>query len=108
MDKDKKKNIIRFQRYLDYAPKISVPVTLRSLRKPLTAGIKKKLEENADRLAAPSHPARCTSAKYVDRNGEPLLYYFGRRLVRPEDKKVSPCPLALPVRVKVVCMPFRV
>lgn len=89
MNKDDKKNLSRIQDYLHYAPKIVVPVTLRKLRKPLSAEEKNKLEDDAERLAAPSHPARCTSAKYVDRNGDPLLYYFGRRLVRPGDEKVS-------------------
>ena len=89
MDKDDKRNVVRFQNYLDYAPKIVVPVTLRGLQKPLRAKDKKDLEAKTEKLADASHPARCTSAQYVDRNGEPLLYYFGRRLVRAGDKKVS-------------------
>lgn len=89
MDRDDERSIIRFQRYLEYAPTVVLPLTLRSLRKPLTSKSRKSLEANTEKLLAPSHPARCTSAKYVDRNGEPLLYYFGRRLVRPDDRKVG-------------------
>jgi hypothetical protein len=47
------------------------------------------MEADSERLLSPSHPARCTSAQYVDRNGKPLLFYFGRRLVRPGDRKVG-------------------
>ncbi len=89
MDRDDKKNASRFKNYLDYAPKIVLPLTLRGLRKPLTKDGRDKLEEKTDKLLSPSQPAHCTSAQYVDRNGEPLLFYFGRRLVHPGDKKVS-------------------
>lgn len=89
MSKDDKWNARRFKDYLEYAPKIVLPLTLRSLRKPLTKNDKFELEQKTEKLLAPSRPARCTSAQYLDRNGEPLLYYFGRRLVRPDDKTVS-------------------
>lgn len=88
MDKDDKRSVVRYERYLTYAPKIVLPLTLRSLRRPLTARTKMEMEANMERLLAPSHPARCTSAQYVDRNGEPVLYYFGRRLVGPQYKPV--------------------
>jgi hypothetical protein len=90
LEKDDKFNAVRFQRYLDYAPKIVLPVTLRSMKKPLTPGRMKKLEEVTNKLLDPSQPARCTSAQYLDRNGNPILFYFGRRLVREgeDDKKV--------------------
>ena len=89
MDRDDMKNARRFKNYLKYAPKIVLPLTLRGLRKPLTKDGRDKLEEKMDKLLSPSQPARCTSTQYVDRNGEPLLYYFGRRLVHPGDKQVS-------------------
>jgi hypothetical protein len=89
MDQDDQMSIKRFQKYLAYAPKIVLPVTLRKLRRPLTQLNLSKLEADTARMLEPSHPARCTSAQYVDRNGVPLLYYFGRRLVRSGDKKAS-------------------
>jgi hypothetical protein len=87
MDKDEKRNIERFKNYVDYAPKIILPVSLRMLQseKPNS----KTLVERTRTLLQPSQPVRCTSAQYCDRNGVPLLYYFGRRLVREDDKKVS-------------------
>jgi hypothetical protein len=88
LNKDDKLNIIRFQHYLDYAPKIVLPVTLRMMEKPLTPAGMKKLEEATDKLQDQSQPARCTSAQYLDRNGNPILFYFGRRLVRPDGEKV--------------------
>jgi hypothetical protein len=89
MDKDDRRSAVRYERYLTYAPKIVLPTTLRALRKPLTAKSKMDMEASMERLLAPSQPARCTSAQYVDRNGDPVLYYFGRRLVGPQDKAVG-------------------
>lgn len=89
LSKDDKLNIIRFQHYLDHAPKIVLPVTLAMMQKPLTPAGWTKLEEITDQLLDSSQPARCTSAQYLDRNGNPLLFYFGRRLVRDDDKKVG-------------------
>jgi hypothetical protein len=107
MDRDDKRSVVRFQRYLDYAPKIVLPVTLRQLRKPLKMADHAAMKINMERLVAPSHPARCTSAQYVDRNGDPVLYYFGRRLVRPGELKVSPvhyfCSSFLPV-ITLYCL----
>ena len=97
MSKDDKKSIVRFQRFLHYAPKIILPLTLASLHKPLTMKKKAEMDESTEKLLSTSHPARCTSAQYLDRNGNPLLYYFGRRLVRAEDKKVS-LPIVPPLR----------
>ena len=105
MDKDERRNAIRFKNYLDYSPRIVLPLTLCSLRKPLTKAAKNELEEKTEKLLAPSRPARCTSTQYLDRNGDLLLYYFRRHLIRLEDKKVSFCPLLL--RVQLTCMPVR-
>ena len=82
-------NEVRFKRYLDDAPKITLPVTLRMLEKPLSKVGLEKLDKVTDALLAPSQPARCTSAQYLDRNGKPLLFYFGRRLVPKVAKKVG-------------------
>ena len=88
MTKDDKLTIVRLQRYLDYAPKIVLPVTRRLMNKKLTDLGKQKMEEEAKMLLDPSHPARCTSAQYLDRYGNPILFYFGRRLVHKDEKKV--------------------
>jgi hypothetical protein len=86
---DERKNAVRYERYLAYAPKIVLPVSIRNLSKPLTKSSREAMEINSERLLSRSHPARCTSAQYVDRNGNPLLFYFGRRLVRTGDRKVG-------------------
>ena len=88
MTKDEKLTIVCLQRYLDYASKIVLPVTLRLMNKKLTDLGKQKMEEEAKMLLDPSHPARCTSAQYLDRYGNPILFYFGRRLVHKDEKKV--------------------
>jgi hypothetical protein len=78
---DEQRNVLRYEMYLAYAPKIVLPVSLHNLRKPLTKTSREKMEADSERLLSPSHPARCTSPQYVDGNGKPLLFYFGRRLV---------------------------
>ena len=88
MTKDDKLTIVRLQRYLDYAPKIVLPVTLRLMKKNLMDLGKQKMEDQAKMLLDPSHPARCTLAQYLDRYGNPILFYFGRCLVHKDEKKV--------------------
>jgi len=89
MQRDDDYYLRHFRKYLLYAPKITLPVSLEKLQMPLTPSSTKKLEETTERLLLPSHPARCTSAQYLDRNQVPLLYYFGRRVVRGDDKTVG-------------------
>jgi hypothetical protein len=93
--KDKQRNQTRFDNYLKYAQKITLPVTLEKLSKPLSKKGLLKLENIADNRLGPTQPARCTSAQYFDKNGKPLLFYFGKRLVYDE-KKIPVRPLPLP------------
>ena len=79
---------LRFQHYLNYAPKIVLPVALHKMTK-VTSDDMKKMATTAQKLLSPTEPARCTSAQYLDRNGKPILFYFGRRLVRENDRKAS-------------------
>lgn len=88
MARDDTFTVKRIQHFLDYAPKIVLPVTRRSMEKGLTDDGKKELDEETKKLLDKSHPARCTSAQYLDRNGNPILFYFGRRLVYKDAKKV--------------------
>ena len=85
MDKDERRNAIRFKNYLDYVPKIILPLTLRSLWKPLMKAAKNELEEKTEKLFTSSQPAWCISAQYLDWNRDPLLYYFSRHLIHLED-----------------------
>lgn len=88
MTKDDQLTNIRLQHYLDYAPKIVLPVTLRSMKKNLSEVGKRQMDDEVKKLLDKSHPARCTSAQYLDRYGNPILFYFGRRLVHKDNKKV--------------------
>jgi hypothetical protein len=84
MKKDDDLNKGRFTNYLKFAPKITVPVTVKELSKSVSKKARLRLEKIIDKDLGPSKPARCTSAQYVDKDGEPLLFYFGRRLVSPK------------------------
>jgi hypothetical protein len=84
---DEKRNVLCYERY--YTPKIILPITVCNLRKPLTKSTQEAMEVDSERLLLQFQPARYTSAQYMDQNGEPLLFYFGRRLVCPGDRKVS-------------------
>jgi hypothetical protein len=97
MKRDDDWNKKRFVKYLKFAPKITVPVTMKQLRKKMNKKAQLKLEGIIDKELGPSQPARCTSAQYVDKNGEPLLFYFGRRLVSPNEK--PPVRSLLPARI---------
>ncbi len=85
IDKNKRKNAIRFKNYLDYVPKIILPLILHSLQKPLMKAGKNELEEKTEKLFTSSQPAWCISAQYLDWNRDPLLYYFSRHLIHLED-----------------------
>ena len=80
MDKDDKRNARHFKNYLEYAPKIVLPLTLHSLWKPLTKNDKIKLEQKTEKLLAPSRPTLSTVWSWTDRTEvrtEPNLQVLG-------------------------------
>jgi hypothetical protein len=71
----------RLQYYIQNAQTIRLPVTLEELQKPLTSNKQAKLMSICDNELGEGKPARATSAQYVDRNGVPILFYLGHRVV---------------------------
>jgi len=75
--------------FLQFAQVIRVPHTLESLSKGTKEQKLERLEPICDQLG--TQPAQCVSAQFLDPEGEPLLYYFGRRgVVAGEGAPVSP------------------
>jgi hypothetical protein len=71
----------RAKKYKEFVQVIRVPFTLDRLRKPLTKKEKEELEEICDNELGPGQDAQCISAEFVDEEGEPILFYFGCRIV---------------------------
>lgn len=90
MEEDKAR--VRAQKYRDFVQVIRMPFTLDSLKKPLKKAEKEKLEDICDNELGPEQDAQCISAKFVDENGEPILFYFGRRIVEKEGQTKPVCP----------------
>lgn len=74
----------RFAKFMKFAQRIILPVSLEELKKPLKPQEVKRLNEICDNELGPSQPARSTSAIYLDRNHVPVLFYFGKRIVHPK------------------------
>jgi len=65
---------------MTFAQVIRVPTTLDKLK---SAPVDKAaLEQICDVDLGPNQPAQCMSAQFVAEDGEPLLLYFGRRVVQ--------------------------
>lgn len=69
--------------YFQHVQKIVLPIKFEDLERPVKPKELEKLQDIVNGLIGPSHPARCTSAIYLDQNDKPILFYFGRRLVSP-------------------------
>lgn len=78
---EEKKARARVEKYKEFVQVIRVPFTLDSLSKPLIKVEKEKLEEICDNELGPGQDAQCISAKFVDKDGKPILYYFGCRVI---------------------------
>jgi len=65
-----------------FAQVIRVPFSLESLKKTLTTDEEEELEAICDNKLGPSQESQCLSAQFVDKNGKPILFYFGERIVR--------------------------
>jgi len=80
---------IKAKNFLKFGQVIRVPHTLKSLSKGTKAEKLERLETICDQLA--TQPAQCVSAQFVDTEGEPLFFYFGRRgVVAGEGPPVRP------------------
>jgi hypothetical protein len=49
------------------------------------------LEDICDNELGPKQNAQCISAKFVDIDGEPILFYFGSRIIEKEGQKKPVC-----------------
>lgn len=65
---------------MEYAQVIRVPYTLEKLKE-ITFD-KDEMESICANDLGPDKPAQCLSARFLGQDGEPLLLYFGRRVVR--------------------------
>lgn len=68
----------RYQKFIGFVQVIRVPFTLSSLQKPLK---EKELEVICREDLGPQQDPQCISAKFIDKEGKPILFYFGCRVV---------------------------
>jgi len=71
-------------KYIENVTTIQVPFTLEDLKK---TEDDETLNHICDHDLGPNTPAQCMSAKFVDANNEPILFYFGKRIA--DEPKVS-------------------
>jgi hypothetical protein len=77
-------------KFKKFAQVIRVPFTLESLNETFTKKEKAKLEAICDKELGPQQESQCLSAQFVDKDGQPILFYFGERLIRDgEDPPVK-------------------
>ena len=76
----------RFHKFMEFAQRIVLPVTLEELKKPLKEAGVRRLNKICDNELGPNQPARSTSAIYLDKNNEPVLFYFGKRMYKEDQK----------------------
>jgi lipoate synthase len=58
---------------------IKVPFSLEEMKKEMDP---KKLDKICDEELGPNILAQCFSAKYVDSDDKPILFYFGNRITK--------------------------
>ena len=79
--------------YIQQVTKIKLPFTLKSLQMNQE---RDDLETVCQEKLGPNMPAQCMSAQFVDSEDEPILFYFGDRILLPLDQPgVSSFPLSL-------------
>lgn len=87
-EKEEKNARARAEKYKEFVQVIRVPFTLGSLEKKTLSGKDKEILENiCDNDLGPQQEAQCISAKFVDKDGKPILFYFGSRFIEKEQKK---------------------
>lgn len=72
----------RFKKYVQQVTTIKLPFTFESLQQ--TAEDISQLEKICEDTLGPDRTPQCMSARFVDSEGKPILYYFGDRLELPE------------------------
>ena len=65
------------ERYIENVTTIQVPFTLEDLKKKEDD---ESLNHICDHELGPNTVAQCMSARFVDANDEPILFYFGKRI----------------------------
>lgn len=83
-EKELKNARVRAKKYIEFVQVIRVPFSLGSLERTLTKDEKKDLEDICNNELGPDQDAQCISAKFVDIDGEPILFYFGSRIIKKE------------------------
>jgi len=76
-DESEKRIETKVKYFLEFAQRIRVPYTLKSLKQGEKMRKLETLEAICDELAI--QPAQCVSATFIDPHGEPLFFYLGRR-----------------------------
>ena len=69
---------VRAQKFKEFAQVIRVPYTLESLNKNLS---KEVLNGICEKDLGSDQESQCVSAQFVDRDGQPILFYFGNRII---------------------------
>lgn len=87
MEIEEEKARYRAEKFKEFVQVIRVPFKLDSLKKPLTQREKEELEEICENELGPEQDAQCISAKFVDEDGEPILFYFGFRMAEKNGQK---------------------
>jgi DNA-binding Xre family transcriptional regulator len=91
-DVSEKRIETKVNNFLNFAQAIRVPYTLKSLKQGEKTEKLERLEAICDQLA--TQPTQCVSARFLDPQGDPLFFYFGRRgVVAGKGPPVSPAIL---------------
>lgn len=77
---------VRAQNFVKFAQVIRVPFKLETLNKNFSAIEKEELEEICEKKLGPGQESQCASAQFVDMDGHPILFYFGDRIIIPNQK----------------------
>jgi hypothetical protein len=94
-EKEVKKARVRAEKYKEFVQVIRVPFSLGSLEEALTKEEKDELEDICDNELGPRQEAQCISAKFVDVDGEPILFYFGNRVIEKNGQTKPVCGVYL-------------
>lgn len=73
---------VRAEKFKEFAQVIRVPFSLEQLNKTYTVQEREELEALCDKQLGPRQESQCLSAQFVDKDGQPILFYFGERIIR--------------------------
>ena len=75
--------------YMQEVTQIQLPFTLASLGEQANQN-KKEMEKVCEESLGANQPGQCMSAEFIDSEGQPVLFYFGDRIVlRKGESRVS-------------------